>query len=36
MKLNINGVSNGIKINYVIDCEKRKIILAMPESNVNE
>jgi Domain of unknown function (DUF4292) len=35
-KLDIIGTVGGIKIKYVIDCKKGKIILAIPENRSNE
>ena len=35
-KFSINAAINKLKINYFIDCEARKTILALPEHNVNE
>lgn len=35
-KLNIIGTVDGMKIKYVIDCKKGKIILAIPENRLNE
>lgn len=35
-KLNIDGIVNGIRIKYVIDCEKEKSILAIHENNMSD